>query len=277
MIEKNSTSKSGVAKLTCIIAAVIVCAVVFAGCGRSGADPVLPWQQGVTVATTTAVTTTTVPLTAAETTATVTTTTAATTPATTAEAAASAMTTISEEITEAAGEQNDIGEPPAYEMPEQFNPKGKPSVNADGFLLFPYFSMEDRDGNAITLLDYEGKVVVLNFWASWCPPCKEEMPDFEAIHRELGADGDTVILTVNLTDGVRETREKAIRYVDDNGYTFPVLFDEPDETGFSYAGHVLGIQSIPLTMVLDAQGYLRDYQIGATNKARVLDMVSTAK
>ena len=165
-----------------------------------------------------------------------------------------------------------------YSLPEEYNPTGKPTIDENGFYLFPYFAMQDREDKEISLLDYEGKTLVLNFWASWCPPCMAEMPEFETMNAEFEeAGGDVAILAVNLTDGVRETRDKANKYIDENNYTFKVVYDEADERGISFASHVLGLQNIPVTMVINSEGYLVDLAMGQVNREAVLAMVESAQ
>ena len=76
----------------------------------------------------------------------------------------------------------------------------------------PDFTVLDASGNEVHLSDFVGKPVVLNFWASWCPPCKSEMPDFEAVYQACG--NDVQFLMVNLTDGNQETLTSAKAYID---------------------------------------------------------------
>jgi thiol-disulfide isomerase/thioredoxin len=119
----------------------------------------------------------------------------------------------------------------------------------------PDFTVYDGEGNAHKLSDYQGKPVVLNFWASWCGPCKMEMPDFD---EKYGEYGDQVhFLMVNLTDGGSETVESASAFIAEQGYTFPVYYD----TAFSGA-NAYGIRSIPMTFFIDAQGDLVTYGEG---------------
>lgn len=112
----------------------------------------------------------------------------------------------------------------------------------------PDFTAYDADGNAVQLSDYFGKPLVLNFWASWCGPCKREMPDFESIYQELGEDVE--FMMVNVTDGSRETRDSAAEFIAGEGYTFPVYYDSQLEAATAY-----GVYSIPSTYFIDAEGY----------------------
>ena len=113
----------------------------------------------------------------------------------------------------------------------------------------PDFSMLDIKGNTVKLSEMEGKPVVLNFWASWCPPCKIEMPDFDKVYRELGSEVN--FMMVDLADGNQETVEKGSQYIKDNGFSFPVYFDTKQEGAYMY-----GIRSIPTTLFIDKDGYV---------------------
>jgi len=112
----------------------------------------------------------------------------------------------------------------------------------------PDFTVYDREGNAVKLSDFEGKPVVLNFWASWCGPCKSEMPAFEEAYATYGDQVHFVM--VNLTDGWQETQEKAENLLEEQGYTFPVYFDKDQD-----AARVYGVTGIPTTYFIDAEGY----------------------
>ena len=102
----------------------------------------------------------------------------------------------------------------------------------------PDFTVQDGEGNSVKLSDFFGKPIVLNFWASWCPPCKAELPDFEDACKKY--DGEVVFLMVNMTDNQMETVEVAKAFVAEQGYTFPVYFDTQYEAAYLY-----GLSSIP--------------------------------
>ena len=123
--------------------------------------------------------------------------------------------------------------------------------------LAPDFTVYDIDGNAHSLSDYRGKPVILNFWASWCGPCKAEMPDFEEAYLEYG--DEIQFLIVDLTDGVQETVASASEYIAQQGYTFPVFYDTDLSGARSYE-----VYAIPVTYFIDAQGSIR-----ATNEGMI--------
>ena len=127
----------------------------------------------------------------------------------------------------------------------------------------PDFTVYDADGNEVSLADFAGEPVVINFWASWCPPCKAELPDFEAAYKEVS---DVRFLMVNLTDGQRETKEIADAFIAENGYTFPVLYDIDGSGYYAY-----GLTSIPQTFFVDAEGNIADYRIGMIDEQTLRD------
>jgi thiol-disulfide isomerase/thioredoxin len=115
----------------------------------------------------------------------------------------------------------------------------------------------------VRLSDFRGKPVVLNFWASWCPPCRGEMPDFDKTYRSLG--NEIHFVMVNLTDEQSETVEVASAFLEDAGYSFPVYFDT---SGMSVAAY--GISSIPMTFFINASGELVTWKSGAISESLLL-------
>ena len=123
-------------------------------------------------------------------------------------------------------------------------------------IVAPDFTVYDIDGNPVHLSDFKGKPVVLNFWASWCGPCKMEMPDFNEKYLELGEDINFIM--VNSTDGSRETVEIASEFIKSTGYSFPVYYDNDSDASMKY-----GVYSLPTTFFIDADGNFVTYATGA--------------
>ncbi len=123
-------------------------------------------------------------------------------------------------------------------------------------VLAPDFTVYDLEGTPHRLSDFRGKPVVLNFWASWCGPCKSEMPDFEIAYQEYGK--DIHFLIVNMTDGSRETVESASAYITENMHTFPVYYDTDYSAAYAYS-----VYSLPATYFIDADGYAVAHGRGA--------------
>ena len=112
----------------------------------------------------------------------------------------------------------------------------------------PDFTVYDAEGNEVHLTDFVGKPIVLNFWASWCGPCKMEMPDFNEKYLELGE--EVQFLMINMTDGSRETVAIASEFIKESGYSFPVFYDTKMDAANTY-----GAYSLPMTFFIDAEGY----------------------
>lgn len=135
--------------------------------------------------------------------------------------------------------------------------------------LAPDFTVYDKDGNEVHLSDFAGKPIVLNFWASWCSPCKSEMPDFNQAYLDYGE--EVSFLMVNMTDGNRETVESASAFIEEQGYEFPVFYDTDYDAALTY-----GAYALPTTYFIDAEGYAVAWAqsaLSAENLQKGLDMI----
>lgn len=108
------------------------------------------------------------------------------------------------------------------------------------------FTLTDLEGNEITLSDLKGKKVFLNFWATWCSPCKAEMPDIEKIYQDT-TDSDLIIIAVN----IGESKKTVNNFIEDKNYNFKVLLDSDQEVASRYY-----ITAIPTSLFIDEDGYI---------------------
>lgn len=121
----------------------------------------------------------------------------------------------------------------------------------------PDFTLEDMDGETHSLSELRGQVVMVNFWATWCPPCREEMPSMEAIYQALGDKGFQV-LAVNQW----ETPDQVFPYMGqlDVYPSFPILFDRDSSVAEAY-----GVKGLPTTVLVDKQGRVVYRAVGGRN------------
>ena len=133
------------------------------------------------------------------------------------------------------------------------------SVPAEDIVIAPDFTVYDAEGNAVSLSDFSGKPVVINFWATWCGYCVREMPAFEKAAAEYG--DEVVFMMINVTDGYSETKEEAMEFISENGYTFPVYYDTELSAAYAY-----GASSLPATGFITPSGIFAGGQLGAMSE-----------
>lgn len=127
----------------------------------------------------------------------------------------------------------------------------------------PDFTLIDQYGNTHTLSDYKGKTVFLNFWATWCPPCRAEMPEIQEIYEEYGGnESDVIILGIASPNYGREgSAEDIASFLEDNGYSYPVVMDEGGLSAYDY-----GVSAYPTTFMIDKEGNVFGYVTGQITK-----------
>ncbi len=119
----------------------------------------------------------------------------------------------------------------------------------------PNFTLSAFEGEALTLADYRGKKVLINMWASWCPPCKAEMPDMQQFYQKHQADGIEV-LSINLTEA-ENNKEDVSAFISDYEITFPVALDEKSQVADQYQ-----VTTIPTTYIVDSAGNIERKIVG---------------
>jgi len=138
----------------------------------------------------------------------------------------------------------------------------------------PDFTLEDMDGKSYTLSSLRGKVVMVNFWATWCPPCREEIPSMETVYQALRNE-DFIVLAINQW----ESPDHVFSYMGqlDVYPNFPILFDRDSSVSVAF-----GVQGLPTTLLIDKQGRVVYRAMGGRNfnhpevRALIQQMIDTA-
>jgi cytochrome c biogenesis protein CcmG/thiol:disulfide interchange protein DsbE len=137
----------------------------------------------------------------------------------------------------------------------------------------PVFTLQNLDGETVSLSDFRGKMVILNFWATWCEPCRSEMPFLQEVAEDTEwAQRGLVILAVNIGDSADAVR----KFMADNGLSFTVLLDTTRQVGEQY-----NTRYIPTTYLIDKDGIIQNTKVGAfTNKSdidrMIIDLLSSS-
>ena len=139
----------------------------------------------------------------------------------------------------------------------------------------PDFTLVDQYGETHSLSDYKGQIIFLNFWATWCPPCREELPYIEELYRAYKEAGDDSVAFVGVTFpglGSEKDGEGVKAFLNENDYTFPVLMNESADLAESYY-----ITAFPTTFIIDADGNVLGYIPGGMTKDIMKDVIAQAK
>ena len=158
-------------------------------------------------------------------------------------------------------------EPDPVDPPVEPDPVEPPKPPAT--LQVPDFTVLDENGNEVKLSDFAGKPIVLNFWATWCYYCKQEMPAFDRAARE---NPDVQFLMVNATDGLQETVDGVKKYLAEKGFSFDVFFDTKGEALYNY-----GVNAFPMTFFINAQGVGIAYASGMLDYETLLQGIAMIK
>lgn len=155
-------------------------------------------------------------------------------------------------------------EPAASQESAASQEEERPSVPA------PDFTLTDQFGESHTLSDYQGKIVFLNFWATWCSPCKSEMPDIQALYEAHGGNAEDLVVLGVAQPGVgREgSSEDIADFLAEGGYTYPVVMDEDGSVFAQY-----GIRAFPTTFMISSDGTVYGYVEGAISAEIMEDIV----
>ncbi|MDQ0177064.1 peroxiredoxin family protein [Bacillus chungangensis] len=129
------------------------------------------------------------------------------------------------------------------------------------------FTLKDLEGNDVKLSDFQGKKVFLNFWATWCPPCKAEMPHMQNFYESKANEMNVEILAVNLTKEDKGI-EKVKKFAEDYKITFPILLDEKGHIGKKYRSF-----AIPTTYVLNTEGKIEQKIVGPMNEEMMIRLM----
>lgn len=139
-------------------------------------------------------------------------------------------------------------------------------VGLDKGSIAPDFELTALDGSAFKLSELRGKKVILNFWATWCPPCQAEMPEMQKFHEQYGKEVE--IVGVNLTDSESDP-EKVQEYINNKGVTFTIPLDQDGDISSLYR-----VKQIPTSFVLDQDGKIKKKILGAMSYESMLDAVN---
>lgn len=164
--------------------------------------------------------------------------------------------------------QNTMDQPEALGVSENSGSESELADDLEQFEYAPDFSLMTLDGETITLAELKGKKVILNFWATWCPPCKAEMPHMESYYSKLTEDDAVEMIAVNVTQSEKLGVSEVEKFVESYNLSFPIPLDE---TGL--VTQLYGVFSMPTTYMIDANGRIAQKIIGPLDEKGLNELV----
>ena len=154
-----------------------------------------------------------------------------------------------------------------YWTAQSLRPAGKETSPTYGGGTLIDFSLPDLDGKKHSLSEWHGKVIVLNFWATWCPPCREEIPLFIALQKRYGSGGIQLVGVATA-----DNKESAVAYRQSAGMNYPILIGDDDAMEImARYGNRQG--SIPYTVIIDRQGMIMARKLGAFDQTELMRVI----
>ncbi|WP_427337747.1 TlpA disulfide reductase family protein [Caloranaerobacter sp. DY30410] len=133
--------------------------------------------------------------------------------------------------------------------------------------IAPEFTLETLEGKMVSLEDYRGKIVLINFWATWCPYCVKEMPDLNRLYLE-NKDDNFVVLGID----VAENKSKVENFVKEGGYEFPILLDKTGKVAQNYL-----VSGLPMSVMIDEKGRIRALHLGMMTYPQMKEMLDSVR
>lgn len=143
---------------------------------------------------------------------------------------------------------------------------GPPPEGVDIGLTAPDFTLETIDGDTIALSSLRGNVVLLNFWATWCPPCRDEMPAFQNVYEEFNNDG---FMIISITEEVGSELDNVMAFRENYNLTFPILLDEDGAVNRRYY-----VTTLPRTLLITPEGVVHKILLGGITEDRLRQELS---
>lgn len=164
-------------------------------------------------------------------------------------------------------EKKDSAETPVTQVTQEDALQGE-EEGLEQYSPAPDFTLETLAGETVTLSELKGKKVILNFWATWCPPCKAEMPHMESFYSKLTEEDQVELIAVNVTESEKIGISEVEKFVNSYELSFPIPLDKTAEVTQKY-----GVFSMPTTFMIDTQGRIAQKVIGPLDEKTLNELV----